>query len=242
MSIKDIICNTVCQTDTARAKHARRKEARPGELLDAALDLFVAKGFAATRAEEVAAKAGVSKGTLFLYFKSKEELFEAVVRENIGNQINQGLAEIDNFTGTTTEMLKFAMFAWWERVGNTKASGISKLVMSEASNFPALANFYQETVVKPGRQLIRAILQRGVDRGEFRTLNMDYAVYSVIAPLMFLTMWKHSLGACSIEAPLDPNGYINSQADIIVNGILAAQPPSSLNHSNTHSISTKDDL
>jgi AcrR family transcriptional regulator len=234
MSIKDIISNTVCSVESARVKHARRKEARPGELLDAALDLFVAKGFAATRVEEVAAKAGVSKGTLFLYFKSKEELFEAVVRENIGNQINQGLAEIESFEGTTTDMLRFAMFAWWERVGNTKASGISKLVMSEASNFPALANFYQDTVVKPGRQLIRTILQRGVSRGEFRVLNMDYAVYSVIAPLMFLTMWKHSVGACTIEAPLDPENYINSQADIIVNGILASSSTSS---SNTHSIS-----
>jgi TetR/AcrR family transcriptional regulator len=222
MSIKALICNTVCNTDIARTKTARRKEARPGELLDAALDLFVAKGFAATRAEEVAAKAGVSKGTLFLYFKSKEELFEAVVRENMGNQISEGMAQIDSFQGSTTDMLKFAMFAWWERVGNTKASGISKLVMSEASNFPALANFYHETVVKPGRQLIRAILQRGVDRGEFRTLNMDYAVYSVIAPLMFLTMWKHSLGACSLDAPIDPETYISSQADIIVHGILAA--------------------
>jgi TetR/AcrR family transcriptional regulator len=221
MSLNDIISNTDCATDNARVKHERRKDARPGELLAAALDLFVAKGFAATRAEEVAAKAGVSKGTLFLYFKSKEELFEAVVRENIGNQINQGMAEMESYAGTTTEMLKFAMFAWWERVGSTKASGISKLVMSEASNFPELANFYQETVVKPGRLLIRTILQRGVDRGEFRTLNMDYAVYSVVAPLMFLTMWKHSLGACSLEAPIDPETYINSQADIIVNGILA---------------------
>jgi AcrR family transcriptional regulator len=198
----------------------RRKEARPRELLDAALDLFVTKGFTATRVEEVAVKAGVSKGTLFLYFKSKEELFEAVVRENIGNQISQGLTELESFEGTTKDMLRFAMFAWWERVGNTKASGISKLVMSEASNFPALANFYQETVIKPGRQLIRAILQRGIDRGEFRALNMDYAIYSVIAPLMFLTMWRHSVGACSTETPLDPENYINSQADIIVNGIL----------------------
>lgn len=220
MVLRNILCNSVCQTDISRAKHVRRKEARPRELLDAALDLFVTKGFTATRVEEVAVKAGVSKGTLFLYFKSKEELFEAVVRENIGNQISQGLTELESFEGTTKDMLRFAMFAWWERVGNTKASGISKLVMSEASNFPALANFYQETVIKPGRQLIRAILQRGVDRGEFRALNMDYAIYSVIAPLMFLTMWRHSVGACSTETPLDPENYINSQADIIVNGIL----------------------
>jgi TetR/AcrR family transcriptional regulator len=227
MSIQDLICNTVCPADNARVKHARRKEARPGELLDAALDLFVAKGFAATRVEEVAAKAGVSKGTLFLYFKSKEELFEAVVRENISNQISQGMVEIENFEGPTTDMLKFAMFAWWERVGNTKASGISKLVMSEASNFPTLANFYHENVVRPGRQLIQAILQRGVDRGEFRSLNMDYAVFSVIAPVMFLTMWKHSWGTCSIDAPIDPISYLDSQADIIVHGILAHATPHS---------------
>jgi TetR/AcrR family transcriptional regulator len=234
MKISDLNCPI---GQAVRAKHLRRKEARPGELLDAALDLFVAKGFAATRAEEVAAKAGVSKGTLFLYFKSKEELFEAVVRENISNQISKGMAQIDSFPGTTTDMLRFAMFEWWNRVGNTKASGISKLVMSEASNFPALASFYHQTVVKPGRQLIRTILQRGVDRGEFRTLNMDYAVYSVVAPLMFLTMWKHSLGASSVEAPLNPEDYINSQADIIVNGILLASPlkpsPDSPPHSTT---------
>jgi TetR/AcrR family transcriptional regulator len=217
MSLSDLIC----PIGAVRAKHARRKEARPGELLDAALDLFVAKGFAATRAEEVAAKAGVSKGTLFLYFKSKEELFEAVVRENIADRITQGMAELEAFEGTTAELLRFAMFEWWNRVGNTKASGITKLVMSEASNFPTIAAFYQDNVVKPGHKLIRGILQRGIDRGEFRTLDMDYAVYSVIAPLIFLTMWKHSIGTCCLDMPLDPESFINSQADIVVKGILA---------------------
>lgn len=218
MSLSDLIC----PIGSVRAKHARRKEARPGELLDAALDLFVAKGFAATRAEEVAAKAGVSKGTLFLYFKSKEELFEAVVRENIADRITQGVAELETFEGTTAELLRFAMFEWWNRVGNTKASGITKLVMSEASNFPTIAAFYQDNVVKPGHQLIRGILQRGIDRGEFRTLDMNYAVYSVIAPLIFLTMWKHSIGTCCLDMPLDPESFIKSQADIVVKGILAA--------------------
>lgn len=228
MSLSDLICKT---GQAVRAKHERRKEARPGELLDAALDLFVAKGFAATRAEEVAAKAGVSKGTLFLYFKSKEELFEAVVRENISNQITQGAAEIEAFTGSTAELLRYAMFEWWNRVGNTKASGIIKLVMAEASNFPNIASFYQEEVIKPAHQLIRGILQRGIDRGEFRTLNMDYAVYSVIAPLIFLTLWKHSIGPCSAGVPLNPEDFINSQSDIVVRGILTSSnalvdPPS----------------
>jgi len=106
------------------AKRERRKEARPGELLDAALDLFVEKGFAATRAEEVAARAGVSKGTLFLYVQSKEDLFKAVVRENISGHFKEWNETFDNFKGTSAEMLTLCMNEWWRRVGATKASGI----------------------------------------------------------------------------------------------------------------------
>ena len=211
--------------DEAPAKRERRKEARPGELLDAALDLFVEKGFAATRAEEVAARAGVSKGTLFLYFPSKEELFKAVVRENIVGRVNEGFVELQTFEGSAAEMLRFAMLEWWRRVGATKASGITKLVMSEARNFPEMAHFYQQEVILPGRALIRQILQRGVDQGEFRLLDMDYAVFSVMAPMIFLTMWKHSMGPCSTDANLDPLRFIASQADILVHGVLATPSP-----------------
>src|SRR5215207_7420829 len=99
-----------------RAKRERRKEARPGELLEAALDLFVDKGFAATRAEEVAARAGVSKGTLFLYFPSKEELFKAVVIENLAGRFTEWNAEFEVFEGSTSDMLRYCMRVWWERV------------------------------------------------------------------------------------------------------------------------------
>lgn len=212
--------------DEAPAKRERRKQARPGELLDAALDLFVEKGFAATRSEEVAARAGVSKGTLFLYFPSKEELFKAVVRENIVGRVNEGFAELQTFQGSAAEMLRFAMQEWWNRVGATKASGITKLVMSEARNFPEIADFYQQEVMLPGRALIRQILQRGVDQGEFRLLDMDYAVFSVIAPMIFLIMWKHSMAPCTTDANLDPLRFITSQADILLHGVLAAPMPS----------------
>ena len=162
-------------------KRERRKEARPGELLEAALDLFVEKGYAATRAEEVAVRAGVSKGTLFLYFPSKDELFKAVVRENISGRFAQWSDELDAFAGPSSDLLRLAMQVWWANIGDTKASGISKLIMSEASNFPELAAFYQSEVIEPGNALIRRILQRGVDRGEFAVDDMDHAVYSVLS-------------------------------------------------------------
>ena len=202
------------------AKRERRKEARPGELLDAALDLFVEKGFAATRVEEVAARAGVSKGTLFLYFPSKDELFKAVVRENISGRFVEWNSDFEAFQGTTFDMLAYCMSSWWARVGATKAAGITKLMMSEAGNFPTIAAFYQQEVIEPGHTLIRRILQRGMDRGEFRKLDLDYAVFSVLAPMIFIMLTRHSKGVCLPEQlALDPKRYLASQLDIILYGL-----------------------
>jgi AcrR family transcriptional regulator len=201
-------------------RRERRKEARPGELLDAALDLFVEKGFAATRAEEVAARAGVSKGTLFLYFPSKEELFKAVVRENISGRFAEWNQEFESFEGTSADMVRYCMKVWWERIGATRASGITKLMISEARNFPELAGFYQQEVIRPGTQLIRRILQRGIDAGEFRPVDLDYAVFSIVAPIVFLIMMKHSLAPCSPQDyELDPDAYVKYQADTILMGL-----------------------
>ena len=204
----------------AGTKRERRKEARPGELLEAALDLFVEKGFAATRVDEVAARAGVSKGTLFLYFPSKEELFKAVVRENIAGRFAEWNNELESFAGTTSEVLRYCYQVWWERIGCTKASGITKLMLSEAQNFPEIVQFYQQEVILPGQALIRRILERGVARGEFRPVNLDYAVYLVLAPMIFLMLWKHSIGACVPDAlGMTPEQYIEMQADNILHGL-----------------------
>ena len=201
------------------ARRARRKDARPGELLAAALDLFVEKGFAATRVEEVAQRAGVSKGTLFLYFPSKEELFKAVVRQNISGRFAEWSDEIDRFEGSAQDMLRYCLFSWWERIGSTQASGIPKLIMSEAQNFPELANFYQDEVMQPGNTLIERILKRGVERGEFRPMDITYGVYLVLAPMMFLVLWKHSWGSCCGDrAQLDPRKYLDAQLKMLTHG------------------------
>ena len=220
MSISKFLCE---KTTALSAKRERRKEARPGELLDAALDLFVEKGFAGTRAEEVAARAGVSKGTLFLYFQSKEELFKAVIRENLSGRFTEWNEEFLTFEGSSADMLAYCMNVWWERVGATRASGITKLMMSEAGNFPEVAAFYQQEVIQPGQALIRRILQRGIDRGEFRPMDLDYALYAVIAPMIFLILSKHSIGTCADASLADNAGkYITAQVDTILHGMCTA--------------------
>ena len=137
------------------ATRQRRKDARPQELLDAALQLFIEKGFAATRSEEVAARAGVSKGTLYLYFPSKEELFKAVVRTNLSSLIAEGQQIADADEGPTSELLRRLMQTWWQRVGFTAAGGISKIIVAEVRNFPDLAQFYVDEVVLPAAQVAR---------------------------------------------------------------------------------------
>jgi TetR/AcrR family transcriptional regulator len=204
--------------EPAAGKRERRKEARPGELLDAALDLFVEKGFAATRAEEVAARAGVSKGTLFLYFPSKEELFKAVVRENISGRFGEWNKEFETYEGTSADMVRYCFQVWWERIGNTRASGITKLIISEARNFPDIAAFYHQEVIVPGETLIRKIIRRGVEKGEFHVADEEYAMFSIVAPMIYLIMMKHSLGACMSE-PIDPQRYLASQIETLLNGL-----------------------
>ena len=201
-------------------KRERRKQHRPGELLEAALDLFVEKGFAATRSEEVAARAGVSKGTLFLYFPSKEELFKAVVRENVVKPVTEGALEVANFKGPSHQLLKTLMLEWRRRYGSTKASGITKLIISEANSFPDLASFYQEEVIFPSTQLLKDVLERGRMRGEFKNFNTEHTAMAVIAPLLFLIMSKHSSALCQ-NGTEQPNHeeFISQHADLILRGL-----------------------
>lgn len=205
----------------SHTKRERRKEARPGELLEAALDLFVEKGFAATRVDEVAARAGVSKGTLFLYFPSKEELFKAVVRQNITGRFVEWAQEVETFDGSAAELLRDCYLEWWERVGSTKASGITKLIFSEGQNFPEIMAFYKQEVILPGQELVRRVIQRGMDRGEFRPVPMDSILQVVLAPMIFLMLWKHSMATCVPDGlDLTPEQFINAQIDNVLNGLL----------------------
>src|SRR5213076_2650600 len=139
----------------------------------AALDLFVERGFASTRLEDVARRAGVSKGTLYLYFTNKEELFKAVVRETIVPAFGAAEESIAEFEGHSADLMRNVVLGWWQQRGGAKASGIIKLVMAEAGNFPDLAQFYKDEVVLRGSNMIASMLRRAVDRGEFRPVDID---------------------------------------------------------------------
>ena len=208
------------------APRQRRKETRPQELLDAALTLFVEKGFAATRSEEVAHAAGVSKGTLYLYYPSKEELFKAVVRQNLSNLIAEGIELAESYQGSTSDLLVELMSIWWQRFGNTPAAGIHKVVLSEVRNFPELAQFYTDEVIAPADRLFSGAVQRGIDRGEFRALPVHEVAHALMAPMIFMALHQHSFGACPVHdsMQIDPVNVLNTQLDIMLRG-LEVRPP-----------------
>ena len=199
----------------------RRKEARPAEIVAAALQLFSDRGFAATRLEDVATVAGVSKGTVYLYFDSKEQLFEAVVREAITPNIARAEALVDGFEGPTPDLLR-GLFAFVGDVLETPLTGVMKLIVSESGNFPQLARMYANLVLRRAFALMRRVLERGVSRGEFRPMDLHATVPLVVAPVLLLGVWKHSFGAHT-ELTLDRRRVLEAHCENLLRGLAA--PP-----------------
>jgi len=199
------------ETQSDGRRWQRRADARPAELLAAALDLFVERGFANTRLEDVAARAGVSKGTLYLYYANKEDLFKAVVRAGLVSPLVEAREVIARFPGTSAELLGLIVHGWWERIGKTALSGIPKLIMAEARNFPEIARFYFDEVIQPGQATMAQVIQRGIDSGEFRKVNAMHAAHLLTAPFLLIGSWRTSMLPLEAASPADPR-FIDAPA------------------------------
>lgn len=212
------------ESTESKPRWARRKDARPQELLAAALDLFVSRGYAATRLEDVARSAGVSKGTLYLYFANKEELFKAVVRDAIVQPIGEAETDFAAGEGHSADLLRTLLMRWWDKVGATRACGITKLMIAEAANFPELMQFYNEEVIARGNALLANILARGVARGEFRPVDPAVMMPVLTAPVLMLMLWAQSPQLCA-GAPLDPHVFLAAFIDNTLRGLRPSGVP-----------------
>ncbi len=205
--------------DTTKKRWNRRKTARPAELLCAAVSVFTEKGFATTKLEEVAARAGVSKGTLYLYYQNKEELFKAVVNETFLPLINALRQREQEHTGSIAELLRKDFHQWWKNVGSTPLGGIPKLIITEACNFPDLTRFYNDSIIKPWRAHIVSLLEKGVARGEFSPMDAEYTALVLHAPLVMLSCYVNSLDRC-IDDRIEPLRYIDAHIQMCLFGLL----------------------
>ena len=197
-----------------------RKAERPGEIINAALECFVAKGFMATRLDEVAQRAGVSKGTLYLYFENKEALFKAVVETLVVPEIDQTEQQIQAFDGSASELISQLVKQWWESVGESQLCGLPKLIISEAGNFPELASFYVEHVIARVRRLIAQLISRGIAAGEFKPCDPAYAARLLLAPMVFAAIYQQSLLPYDSE-PFEVPTYLDNHLDIFLHGLVA---------------------
>ena len=205
-----------CDTQES-CRWRRRKEERPSEILKAALKAFSKKGFAATKLDSVAKEAGVSKGTLYLYFESKEALFKAVVTEFVLPQIAKAEDQAEQYNGSIKSLMSQLMTQWQLNVLETDLSGISKIIMAEASNFPELASFYLENVIQRTRNFVSKLIILGIERGEFRDCQPMYAARAFLTPMVFSAIWQHSLAP--FDDDYDVNEYLRFHLDIFLRGI-----------------------
>ena len=208
----------------ASSPRQRRKEARPAELMAAALDLFVTKGFAATRLDDVAAHAGVAKGTLYLYFDSKEALFKAAIQQGVVPVLEQDAEFVNNFSGNSVALLEWLILNWWERASATPLGKVSRVIMTEAGNFPELADFYNRTVIVRGRDLLRQVLERGMAGAEFRRLDIEATIDAIFMPMMMLLTWGDSLHVLGSQLR-EPKRYLAMHLDLILRGLIQSVSP-----------------
>lgn len=205
--------------DTAPGRRTRRKDARPGELIAAALEVFAKHGFAAARLDDIAARAGVTKGTIYLYFEDKTELFEAVVRDTLVRFLAQGRATVRDFEGSSPELLRRVLRVWWDGIVLTPASALPKLVISEAVNFPELARFYHANVIEPGRQLLAQVIARGVADGSFRRVDPSQFVHFVVGPMLYAQLNEHSFARVLPAASLLDAEFVDAFIDTVLHAL-----------------------
>jgi len=201
----------------------RRKDARPSELTAAALQLFIEKGYAATRLDDVAARAGVAKGTLYLYFDSKEALFNAVVREGLVPALSEWKERLADYAGSSPDLLREVVLDFWRVVGSGQAGGLLKLVLSEAGNFSDFAHIYHDAVIAQGIDLLRAVVARGMARGEFRAVDTEAVAHIVMAPLLMRVIWEHSFGRGVPSVPT--KRYLAEYLDLMLSGLRSGCSP-----------------
>lgn len=202
----------------AATRWRRRKAARPQEILQAALSIFAEKGFAAARMDEIAARAGVSKGTIYLYFESKEAMFKALVRETISARIGEITGIVEKHEGPTPALLAAALRNLGHFVSTSERVVLPKIVIAEAGNFPDLARFYREEVIERGLKLLGGIVARGIERGEFRPIPTEHAVRLIMAPLLIVMLWR-TIFARFDKTPYDYSGLIEVHIETLLKGL-----------------------
>jgi AcrR family transcriptional regulator len=205
------------------AKWRRRKDARPQEILDAALQVFAEKGFAAARLEEIAARAGVAKGTIYLYFDSKEAVFTALVKDHLGSRLSAFSGAAEGYHGPAAPLLADVLRKIGAFIRSSDDVVLPKIVIAEAGNFPELARMYREEVIARGLSLLGGIVAAGIARGEFKAIPVEHAVRLAIAPMLLIAFWRTTFSSFDPK-PYDYEGLVEAHIATLLQGLKKESP------------------
>lgn len=205
-------------TTAAPARWRRRKDARPAEILEAALAVFAERGYAATRMDDIAIRAGVTKGTIYLYFESKDAVFRKLVEDSIGTTLDTLIAQARHFDGAASDLLRLMLTGIGRFLVTSDRVVLPKIILGESGNFPELAEHYRRAVIDKGLALLQTVVALGVSRGEFRAVAPAHAARLCIAPLLVIAMWRTTFGRFD-ERPYDYDGLIATHLDVLLRGL-----------------------
>jgi len=199
-------------------KRELQKEARRIAIIDAALEEFTAQGFTATKLDDVAVRAGIGKGTIYLYFDSKEQLFEEVVRRNLlpGRDVVENY--VANFEGSVAELLANHFRNIYSFMQNEKIPPLMAMVLGEAVRFPRLSRFFYDEMVRHSQATLRSIIARGIASGEFRASAADIFHQLLFAPVVIGSIWNLQFREVD---PVDMQAYSEAHIDFILRALKA---------------------
>lgn len=203
-------------------KFRRRAADRPDEVLDAALALFIEKGFAATRVEDIATRAGLSKGSVYLYFPSKDAVLEALVKRAVSPIADTALSVLEGYEGDPKPVIATVFKIIAGRLADPNAIAVPKIVLREVVQFPQLAQMYRHEVLDKVMPALRQLIARGVDRGYLRPVDPDLTIRSVIGPLIAHLMLAEVFDLTP-EGGISLEKLIDNHLTILFDGLSA--PP-----------------
>ena len=200
----------------------RRKDERPGEIVAAALEVFAEKGFALAKLDEVARRAGVSKGALYLYFDTKEDLFRAVVREAISPNIDGMRAMAEAYEGPFADIAPLLLARLVAVADNSTLPAVARMVIAESRTFPDLARTWHDSVVSQAVGVVAELIARAQGRGEVRPGRPRFYAFSLIGPMLMGFLWRETFQPIGAE-PIDLAGMAKQHVETVLNGMIARE-------------------
>lgn len=202
----------------APPRRKRRKEARPAEIVEAAFAVFCEHGYGKARVDDVARRAGIAKGTVYLYYPNKQALFQAVVEAKVTAAISQAAIMADGFEGSSAELLRRMVRNAYDNLVLTDAKLLMRIIIGEGHLFPEIQSLYYEVGIKPGMTMLDKVVERGVSMGEFRDGPAREFPRLIMAPGIMAAIWQMTFAA---NEPIDMERYFESHLDLVLNGLKA---------------------